>query len=496
MEGKRLIISVLAALYLLSGIALAARPPGAGNGGGSTGQEPPDLGDLIYLYRNDKGVPYLTPDGCWQPLPAADCPATCVTVDGVPAPPEGEPAVQVIPVDPGTCAIPPECAICTQEVDFGRINEARSPESVFAAQMSDVIVNLATADCLSLDPAGRIVTSNVADDLSVTSGAIDSPLQNMAMYRQLILTGTLQAPLPEGAGALDMAARAIGAASDKTGLVSIDLIAYLNQIMGLTDEGVSTILDPKTCINMKQEVMGQVQMVRKCFLDYGSYSYNRSANFYGLPAPPYIPADTPELGTFEYLYALGTDPPTFGIDQNSIFTVVFNGNDGADIDDIAGFARAADDARAVIDFMHSNPIPVGYETPVPCTAAPGGDTSYDLSISEESGLQVPRQIVDGSEGREFTVAIANSGPDLASGSVLVTALAANGGTIEGSPWTFEFTDVPAGGGASWTTLFSVSLGERTTIDWTATIIADYDVNAANNSVTASSNVRVTGGGGR
>ncbi len=67
------------------------------------------------------------------------------------------------------------------------------------------------------------------------ASTIDSPLQNLAIYRQLMLTGTIGAPLPEGAGTLDTAARGLGAASDKTGEVNVDLVAYLNQIMGLSD---------------------------------------------------------------------------------------------------------------------------------------------------------------------------------------------------------------------------------------------------------------------
>ena len=57
--------------------------------------------------------------------------------------------------------------------------------------------------------------------------------------------------------------------------------------------------------------------------------------------------------------------PGFGLDGN-----------------IGGFAQAADDTRAVIDFMHSNPLPLGYETPVPCDAIPGDDAIYDVSISD------------------------------------------------------------------------------------------------------------------
>ena len=54
---------------------------------------------------------------------------------------------------------------------------------------------------------------------------------------------------------------------------------------------------------------------------------------------------------------------------------------------IGGFAQASDDTRAVINFMHAWPVPVDFVTPVPCE--PSGDITYDVSISDVSGLQVP-----------------------------------------------------------------------------------------------------------
>ena len=98
----------------------------------------------------------------------------------------------LVPVDPATCVVQPAYASCTGEVDFGRISEARSPDTVFDSQLEDVVVNLATADCVTLDPAGRLVTSRVVDGV-VTTGEIDSPLQNLAMYKQLMQNGFLGA---------------------------------------------------------------------------------------------------------------------------------------------------------------------------------------------------------------------------------------------------------------------------------------------------------------
>jgi hypothetical protein len=121
-------------------------------------------------------------------------------------------------------------------------------------------------------------------------------------------------------------------------------------------------------------------------------------------------------------------------------------------------------------------------------------------------------MVDGSEGREFIVTIANGGPDTATGSVEVKAIAEFGDPIEGSPWTFHFNDEDVCADPSndpdgecdddvlapddlrsWTTFFTINLDARTTIEWTATITAADDVNPGNNVVTEETKVVVAGG---
>jgi len=276
-------------------------------------------------------------------------------------------------------------------------------------------------------------------------------------------------------------------------------------------------------------VQGVVQTVRKCFLNYGGehpsypsvggtiadyadyadYQYNRTANFAALPAPPYIDeynsagevVQEDVAGWFEYLGVWDDSafPVLFYIIQGPIMDNVFGTDPGFLDGNVGGFTQAADDTREVIEFTHDRPLPLGYETAVPLCDVPDTDIVYDLSLSEESGLQVPKQIVDGSEGREFTVTVANAGPDTATGYVLVTAEAANGVVIDGSPWTIEFTDLAGDSSYSETTFFSIELGARTTIAWTAMAVPDCancDLNPGNNTVTATSSVRVTGGGGR
>jgi hypothetical protein len=140
-----------------------------------------------------------------------------------------------------------------------------------------------------------------------------------------------------------------------------------------------------------------MQTVEECFLDYGGYGYMRKMNFPQLPHPPRVPADDPQPGWFEYLwlYPDATTPddrPLFYIEQGPIVNAVFPLLDaeGAAIDvdpgneggNIAGFAQAADDARAVINFMHTNPVPVDYESKV---IFEGDDGTSTASTSSDSG---------------------------------------------------------------------------------------------------------------
>ena len=85
----------------------------------------------------------------------------------------------------------------------------------------------------------------------------------------------------------------------------------------------------------------------------------------------------------------------------------------------------------------------------------------------------------------------------------MTANPEEGNPIDGSPWIFpdpadpeaEPIIIPAGQSFSQVTFFSIDIGQATTINWTATVEAPFDVNPSNNTVTAVSNVRVNSGGG-
>lgn len=95
------------------------------------------------------------------------------------------------------------------EVHFGRLNLSRSPEAVLQSAFDEAINNINSPDTIAIeiDAAGRLLlTKNVYDELLVDSAtglpklvgtvqkAIDSPLENVALYVKLMQDGHLVTP--------------------------------------------------------------------------------------------------------------------------------------------------------------------------------------------------------------------------------------------------------------------------------------------------------------
>lgn len=196
----------------------------------------------------------------------------------------------------------------------------------------------------------------------------------------------------------------------------------------------------------------------------------------------------------------------FYIGEGPITTRVFEDAEGFTNGDIGGFAQEADDARAVIQYMHNWPVPGEYETARVCDEA--ADTFYDVSISDVSGLQVPVRMVADTEGREGTVTVSNAGPadadvslmvigeyEGADGAETVAMLRVVDGVVTEDPIFEEAEVILLRAGRSASFVFFFSMDEATTIEWTATAEAEFDVNLDNNTVEAETVVRATKGGG-
>ena len=281
-----------------------------GSGGGKptgAGTMKGDLyGDLWVILRDANGVPILDQYGHVQPIDA----------DGnlIPLNEEGE------PIDEAAAAL-------VQEVEFSRLNVARSPSKVSEKSYDSVLTALNSATTITLDPAGRLVLT--IDGVVKT---IDSPLENLVLYEMLLDKGFLPGLTVDDAilgsliflkdaqltaADLDAATSFLAAASDKTTTVTMDSVVYLNSILNIS---------------------GTIVVNGDSYVDYSTFNYDRTSTYPG--DITYLTDDGSGTGT----YITVTEPIMTAVFGDETYT----SSDGG----VDGFAQATDDARTLIEFIH------------------------------------------------------------------------------------------------------------------------------------------------
>lgn len=307
-----------------AGKGATAPKPGGGIKGASDTKKGELFGDLYLIWRDDNGLPILvkwvdgeqvvysgtgSTEGWYvQPIDATGSP--------IPLDAEGH------PIDEGLVV----------EVDLGRLNIARAPEKVLDHSLVEALSKLSSGAVITLDPSGRLVVDGVT---------IDSPLENLALFKAIVSTPvvdgiitltatatvdgqtvTYSFPISvEQAGLV--AAAAIAAASDKTGTLSVDEVMYIAKFFGL-DTQLSTFVS--------------------------TWNYERD-DVYTPDVTVWIleGVDTNGDGVFDVYY-----PKEVKIIEVVEFnTVTPIENDGNGID---SFAQAADDSVQVLEFIHDNAV--------------------------------------------------------------------------------------------------------------------------------------------
>lgn len=293
------------------------RPDWAGTPGGSAGRgSPPDAGgggdlygDLYVILRDDQGVPVLSDAGFVQPIAA----------DG-----------SLIPLDEDGHVLDESLV---QEVDIGRLNVSRAPEDVLEGRSEEVLDVLNSATAVSFDPAGRLVVT-----VDGETKTIDAPLENLSIYIALMETGTIEGVDNPALGDLflvdgvldaeDMAAAVtfLAAATDKSEPFTTDEVAYINMILGIETETL-----PGT------EVLYSA-------VSYTDFTYDREATYDGVTTTVLVQQEdgswvATEIDVYDSVFGSVPDEATDGT--------------------LDAFTQAADDARAVINYIHE------YEVPVP-----------------------------------------------------------------------------------------------------------------------------------
>lgn len=193
-------------------------------------------------------------------------------------------------------------------------------------RLDEVVANINAATSVTLDDSGRLVLTT--DGVAKT---VDSPLENLAIYKALMTTGTIPgitdpsklsdlSYLVDGTKTTkDIAAAAgfLAGATDKEQPLSVDEVEYLNQILAIP--GTITGADGKS------------------YVDFSSFTYDRQSVY----------------GSMTTTALVETSPGIYESKTVNVYDVVFSDAQytGTNAD---AFAQAADDARAVLLYVHDN----------------------------------------------------------------------------------------------------------------------------------------------
>ena len=241
--------------------------------------------------------------------------------------------------------------LAPKEVDFGRLNIVRSPQSVLDQALDEALNTLEAPGAeITLDFCGRLHTEYELDGV-IISKTIDSPRENMAIYQHLMrfgFTNRLGFLNTLGVDALELAASCFAAGSDKTGTIILDEIAYINGFVEAY--GLCPILN---------EHEYDFHHENKHYYNFGDCDCD------GLGRKHQYSRD---VYKDRYIQFLVWDNVYYPVDENgdsdgpigTVFEVMENMGKfmymwgEVDPEMISGFALAADDAVQVLEFIHGD----------------------------------------------------------------------------------------------------------------------------------------------
>lgn len=410
MLGARKITWALIAA-LATTMALAEPPDGKGGGGGGGGKGGGGGGggdsvdvyaEMVEIDRDINGVPILTwaigPGDAetWVRSPIMFgntdlCPADLLDFSTL----EKVAATSIytylgidaryIPFEEGE--IPEEYGVCMTEAHLGRLSAVRSPEKVLDMALLELVTALKMPGVtIALDEAGRLQISYYDDVLEVdVVKTIDAPRENLAGFENLLETAELSHPEVPGGPVeelpvrpdrdgqsyqdarelMDRAAAMLGGASDKFGAVGLDELMYVSEILmmgpDMTAEAKDMFGEPLESLDPKAGTS---------FFNFSRFQYDRAKTYAGEvcylkvttpDGPPEpgeeLPVDVTGQVVRESILELVFPPlPEGSVYEGGLTDVgTYTGFEG---ENAWAFARAVDDARAVIYWVHEHPLPV------------------------------------------------------------------------------------------------------------------------------------------
>jgi hypothetical protein len=131
------------------------------------------------------------------------------------------------------------------EVELGRLNVIRSPDRVLDRALAEVI---STFDPATMEALYELSAAQFAAEAEANWGTItiiDSPLQNLALLRELWTTGETSLPQVDPRNLTELSAIFLGVASDKTIPISEEAVRALAIIIGvqMSDATIASIAD-------------------------------------------------------------------------------------------------------------------------------------------------------------------------------------------------------------------------------------------------------------
>ncbi|WP_296895487.1 hypothetical protein [Thiobacillus sp.] len=278
---------------------------GKSGGGGKpagAGSKKGDLyGDMVVLLRDANGAPILTSAGLVQVIAYVyDASGNLVPLKDA----SGNPVVIPYNADGDLVTEINGVPVYSAEVDLGRLSVGRAPSKVLDHSLTEALSKL-TAGAVTLDSTGRLAVDGVT---------IDSPLENLALYDKYMTTGSLPGvTLPAGFNPASL----LAAASDKYGSISVDTVVYMNSILGVNST---------------------------TYYNFSTTNYDRYTTWKNATAQ---------------ILVLQPDGVTYKVETVNLYDAVFNDTNWVDPTPTGGaddFATAADDYRAVIEFVHDNAV--------------------------------------------------------------------------------------------------------------------------------------------